>query len=806
MLTTDLRHARRLLTRQPLLAAVALVTLALGTGVNTAMFSVVHAVLLRPLPYAQPERVLRLWEDSPEPGEDPYLTSAGLVRAWRAAASLEAVSEYWLTEMNLAGLGANPDRVKVIAAGPDLARVLGVWPARGRWFVADDYTGGVSNSAAVLSWGYWQQRYGGREDVLGRMVRLDDRLVTLVGILPPGVDLDHAQIWLNHNDANTQLEPRYLHALARLRPDVAVGTARAELVRLTDNARKASGRTPGEWSVIVRTIADDTVGATRPALLVLMGAVSLLLLITCANVASLLLAQAEGRRREMAVRAALGASGTQLTRQLLTESGLLVSAGTALGVAFAWGAIGVLRTIGPETLPRLNEVALDWVVLLYALAIAGATSVVFGLAPLWRARRPDVQAALSDAGRGSSGGRAARLVRHGLVVGEMALAVILVTAAALLVQSFARLSAADLGFTSERRLTFSVALPEVSYETPAKTADLFERLLARIDSAPGVVKAGATTTLPLGRDADFRLNFTVNGQPLRDAAGDQLARYRMVSPGYFAAMGIALREGRSFTEADREDAPPVVIVNEALARRWAGGRSAVGITMGAASGGFGPLGRILTRTPRIVGVVADVRQAGLDRGAEPSIFYPLRQAPFRNQTIVVHATGDPLALAADMRRIVAEIDPELPLAGLATLDQHVARAASAPRFRTGLIASFAILALALGAAGLYGVLSVMVTARTREIGIRLALGGRPADVRALVLRQSLALVAIGTALGLPGAFVAVRLLSGLLYGIAPHDPLTFAAVPVVLVVTGLLAGWVPTRRAAATDPATVLRQ
>jgi predicted permease len=388
----------------------------------------------------------------------------------------------------------------------------------------------------------------------------------------------------------------------------------------------------------------------------------------------------------------------------------------------------------------------------------------------------------------------------------MALAVVLVTAAGLLAQSLARLTSADLGFAREGRLVFSVALPFARYDTATRTADLFDRLIARIAATPGVVSVGATTALPLGREADFRLNFTVDGRPLASADDNHLAWYRMVSPGYFAAMGMSLREGRWFTEADREDSAPVVIVNEALVRRWVTGRSALGITMGAASGGFGPLGRILTRQPRIVGIVADVRQGGPERAAEPSIYYPLRQAPFRSQTVVVRANGDPAALAPAMRRIVGEIDPELPVADLRTLDQQVARATSAPRFRTSLIASFAGLALVLGAVGLYGVMSYAVASRAREIGVRLALGGRPADIRAMVLGQSMALVGLGTLLGLAAAWGAMRLLSGLLYEVAPRDPLTFAAVPMILAVTGLLASWLPTRRAASTDPASVLRQ
>jgi putative ABC transport system permease protein len=805
-LLQDARHALRVFRRNAAPTAVGILALALGIGANTAMFSVVHAVVLRPLPYSDPDRIVRVWEDSPRPGTDEYFLSMGLVRDLRAARSLEHLSEYWLTEMNFADGAGNPERLRTVSAGWRLSHVLGLSPLRGRFFAEEDYRGGGAYAAVLLSHGFWQRRYGARDDAIGRPVRVDDQPATIVGVLPPEAAFEGADIWVNHNDPNTAHQPRYLHALGRLRPGARLEEARAELQQLAAGVAAADPRSNRGWSVVVKSLTDEVVGPSRAALFVMFGAVSLLLLIACANVASLLLAQAEGRARELAIRAAVGASHGRLARQSLVESALLALAGTALGLALASALVRLVGRIGPGSIPRQEEIALHWPVFLYALSVAVVTTLLFGLAPAWRARRADLEAALSEAGRGASGGRTARRLRHALVVAQIALAVVLVTAAGLLLKSLARLVGTDVGFVADNVLTFAVALPQPSYPDAPQTAAFYDRLLQGIEALPGVRAAGITTTLPLDKESDYRLGFSIVGDAPTPESENAAAWYRMVSPGYFPALGTRLERGRMLGETDTAESEAVVLVNEAFVRRYASGRDPLGLVLKTVSGGFGPLGTILAKQPRIVGVVGDTRHLGLDREAEPAIFFPARQAPFRNQTVVVRAQGSPLSLAASVRRAVAGVDPGLPLAHLQTLEDHTARAAAAPRLRTSLVSAFASLALLLGAVGLYGALQFSVASRVREIGIRLAVGGAPARIRALVLRESMSLVAVGIVLGLAGALAASRVLEGLLYGVEAHDPLTFSAVPVVLVMVGLAATWLPARRATRIDPVTALRE
>jgi putative ABC transport system permease protein len=805
-LLQDARHALRVFRRNAGPTLVGVLALGLGIGANTAMFSVVHAVVLRPLPYPDPDRIVRVWEDSPRPGADEYFLSMGLVRDLRAARSVEHLSEYWLTEMNFADGAGSPERLRTVSAGWRLSHVLGLAPFRGRFFADEDYRDGGAYAAVLVSHGFWQRRYAGRDDAVGRSVRIDDRPATIVGVLPPGTTFEGADIWVNHNDPNTAHQPRYLHALGRLRPGTRLEEARAELQQLAASVAAADPRSSRGWSVVVKSLTDEVVGPSRTALFVLFGAVSLLLLIACANVASLLLAQAEGRAREMAIRAAVGASHGRLARQSLVESALLALAGTGLGLGLAWTLVRLVGRVGPGSVPRQEEIALHWPVFLYALFVALLTTLLFGLAPAWRARRADLEAALHEAGRGMSGGRTARRVRHALVVAQMALAVVLVTAAGLLLKSLGRLVATDVGFVAENVLTFGVALPKASYPDATSTSAFYDRLLDEVEALPGVRAAGVTTTLPLAKESDYRLGFAIVGDAPSPESDSASAWYRMVSPGYLLALGVRLERGRGFDEADTADSEPVVIVNQAFARRYASGRDPVGLVLQTVSGGFGPLGGILTKQPRIVGVVGDTRHLGLDREAEPAIFFPARQAPFRNQTVVVRAQGNPMRLAADVRRAVAAVDPGLPVAHLATLEDQTARAAAAPRLRTSLVSAFAALALLLGAVGLYGALQISVASRVREIGIRLAVGGAPARIRALVLRESMSLVALGIVLGLAGALAASRVLRGLLYGVEAHDPATFTLVPVVLVATALAASWLPARRATRIDPVTALRE
>ena len=810
-LWNDVRHGVRLLGRTPALTVVALAALALGTGANSAIFSVVHAVLLAPLPFQEPDRLIRIYEDSPAPGPDTYFTSIGAVLGdYPRADALEAVGGYWRHEMNVVDGAGEPARLRGVSVTPDLFRVLRLQPVVGRAFTPSDFVTNVAVSPhAILSWELWQTRYGGDRSILGRTITIDGALAEIVGILPAGVRFaGDAQVWQTMGDNRVGAAgrvPRYMDAVARLKRGGSIDVARAQLEAIAAQSERETPRTNKGYGVIVRSMREDVVGAAEPALIVLLCAVGALLLVACANVAGLLLSQAEARQREIAIRAALGASGGRIARQLLTESTILGLAGGVLGLIVAWWAVGALRAFGPENVPRLDEVRLNVPVLAYAIGISIVSGLLFGLAPAIRAWKPDLAPALGE-GRTSTAGRAHLRLRGLLVVAEVAIAVVLVVGAGLLIQSFARLAGTPPGFAPQNVLTFNVALPIATYDTWDRTIGFYDRLLERLAGLPGAVAVGTTTTLPLKEELDYRLPVSVVGQPPSSNPSDSEAWYRMVSANYFRAMGVPLVRGRFFTEADGPKSPGAVIVNEAFVAKYLPGVDPLGHTLQAVAGGFGPLGRILVQRPAIVGVVGDVKQSGLASGTEPAIYYHARQAPFRNTSVVIRTHGDPRATIADVRAQLQSVDPALPMAHVATLEQNVSNAVAQPRFQTLLLGAFAGLALLLGAVGLYGILSHSVLRRTREIGIRLALGGAPGDIRRMVVGEGLRLVAAGVALGLALAFAVTRYIETLLYGVSARDPLTFLAVPVVLAATALLASYVPVRRATRIDPVVALRE
>lgn len=809
MLWNDIRHGIRLLARTPALTGVALAALALGSGANTAIFSVVHTVLIAPLPFAEPERLIRIYEDSPAPGPDTYFTSVGAIYGdFPRADALESVGGYWRHEMNVADGAGEPARVRGVSVTRDLLRVLRLEPVLGRTFVSTDFVTGVDVSpGAIITFELWQSRYGGDRAILGRKITIDGAPVEIIGVLPPGVRFaGDAQVWQTLGDYRVGAEgrvPRYLDAIARLKPAATIEVARAQLEAIAAQSARETPRTNRDYGVIVRSMREDVVGDVQPALIVLLWAVGALLLVASANVAGLLLAQAEAREREMAIRAALGATGGRMARQLLTESGILGLLGGTLGLIVAWWTISALRAFGPDNVPRLDEVRLSLPVLGYTAGVSIVSGLLFGLAPALRARRPNLAHAAGE-GRAATAGREHMRLRNVLVVVEVAAAVVLVTGAGLLIQSFTRLTGINPGFAHDNVLTFNVALPIAGYSDLPSVITFYDRLLERLSGLPGVVAAGTTTTLPLREELDYRLPVTVVGQP--QPANRSEAWYRMVSVEFFRAMGVPLRGGRFFTEADGPDAPGVVIVNEAFVRTHLPDTNPIGQTLSAISGAFGPLGRILTQRPRIVGVVSDVKQGGLASGTEAAIYYPARQAPFRNTAVVLRTRDDPRRTIGEVRAQLASLDPSLPMAYVRTLDETVSNAVAQPRFQMLLVAAFASLALLLGAVGLYGILSHGVLRRTREIGIRLALGGQPDAIRRMIVGEGMRLVAAGVMLGLAAAFAATTYLEALLFGVSARDPLTFSVVPIVLAATALVASYVPARRATRIDPVVALRE
>jgi len=779
----DLRFALRGLLRRPGFTAVVVLTLALGIGANSAIFSVVNGVLLQPLPYDRPGEIATIWVRWPgnPQGELSQPEYWDLREQSRSFSRLAAYTDGSLT---LTGTG-EPERLRAGFMSADALPLLGVAPARGRALSPDDDRPGAP-VAVLLGDGLWRRRFGADPSVVGRTLTLDDRPATIIGVMPAGFQLPThyagpgAEIW-----APLQLDPaidrsergwHWVSVLARLRPGVDIGAASLEVGAL---ARRMLATYPGEYKPAFGGFAviagDDLVGEIRPAILLLLGAVGLLLLIACANVAGLLLARAEARQREIAVRTALGAGTSSLVRQLLTESVVLALAGGCLGALLAdWGVRGLVAA-APPTLPRLDTVHTDGWVLGFTLLVSVLTGILFGLVPALQAARPDLTAALAEGGRsGSSAGR--QRFRRGLVVAQIALALMLVTSAGLLIRSFVRIRGVDPGFDPSRLLTAEVELSAVRYDTPAKIRAFYDELIRRLDALPGVRSAAAARALPMtGRLEIGDWSFIVEGRHANPPVpADRIAAdWQALTPGYFETLRVPVLQGRGIEEQDRSDATQVIVVNRTLARlAWPSG-DPIGQRVLLGGGGVDSVWRT------VVGIVGDVRHRGLTAQPRPEMYLPHAQfpagtgTPQRTMRIVLRATGDPNALASPLRATLAGLDPEVPLVDVQTMDQAMGNWAAERRLTMILVATFAILALTLGAVGVYGVMAHLVVQRTREIGIRIALGALPREILGLVMRQGVWLAAAGVAIGVAGALAASRVLTGLLFQVAPTDPVTY---------------------------------
>ncbi|MDQ2945673.1 MAG: ABC transporter permease, partial [Acidobacteriota bacterium] len=664
----------------------------------------------------------------------------------------------------------------------------------------------IAPRVALITAEYWQHRFAGDPHILGRVLTINAEPTTIIGVLPAGVRFaDDAQIWNNLEPYRNRPGPRFTEVIARLRGGYTVAQAQQEMGQIAASLSREFPGTNKDWTVALKTVPDELLGNTRPALVMVFISVGLLLLIACANVANLLLAQAASRQREIAVRAALGASALRLARQFLTESLLLATLGGTAGILLSVWGVHFVRSLNLSNVPRLDHASLNLQVLLYSVAITILTGVLFGLAPIWRVLRPEVASTLKQDDKGSSSGSEQQRTRNLLVVGQVAIAVVLVASAGLLIKSFGKLTSLDPGFQTENILTANIPLPFSQYHDPAPISVFFDRLLDSVASLPGVKAAGVTTSLPLEQDLDYRLPFNFLSIPALQNPNDQTAFHRMVSPDLFKALGTPLLSGRFFTNQDTATSQAVVIINQALARQYWLQESPIGQKLSAIRGGFGPLGRILLANPEVVGVVADVKYTGLAAAPAPAIYFPMRQAPFNSQTLVVRTTGSPRALLGSIRQRVHTLDPNLPVAHVNTMSEQVANSVAQPRFQAILLGAFATLALLLGALGIYGVLSYTVVRRTREIGIRMALGGRPADIRRMILSQGLRLVGAGIVLGLVLALIAARIFASLLFGVQPTDAPTYALVTIVLLTVSSAASYVPARRATQIDPINSLR-
>ncbi len=804
-LAQDLRYAARALRHNPAFTAVAVLTLALGIGANTAIFSVVNGVLLRPLPYSAPDRLVRIYTAFRGSGDERYAMSQPEFMDYRGlSAVFENAAAFTEAGLTLTGDG-EPERLRGVAATKDLFPVLGVAMARGRNFEGDEGRKG-REPVVILTHDFWQNRFGGDPSLVGRSLTLNGIRRRVIGILPPDVTLAKAQAFIPifiNPDSMTGRASNYLSGVARLRPNVTVAQAQRELNALTKRLTHQYASTyPASmgYGATVISMRDAIVGDVRPALLMLLGAVGLVLLIACANVANLLLARGEARQREIAVRLALGAERGRVIRQLLTESTVLALLGAVTGLLLAWWGMKALLAVNPDAVPRMELIHIDATVGVVTLLIALATGLLFGVAPAMQMVRPDLHDSLKEGTRGGTAGRRQQRLGRVLVAGEIALAVVVVIGAALLMRSFWTLRNSEPGFRPDGVLAVELALPPARYE-PQATTVFYRQLVERMRSLPGVQIAAAASELPPVASGN-NWDITIDGRAQAPGQAAPSPNVRVVTEGYFRALSIPLARGRAFGPQDTEGSQPVAIINETAARTIWPGAEPVGQRV-----------RFSSKMPwiTIVGVARDARSVGLAEPAPTEIFLLHEQLPAITRDtecamhVVLRTSGDAAALVVPARRIVRELDPLLAIVDMRTMKEIVERSVAQPRFTMLLLGLFGGIALALAAIGIYGIVSYGVKRRTREIGIRIALGASPANVLRLVVAQGMRLALIGLALGVLGAFLATRLMARLLYGISATDPLTFAAISVLLAAVAFVASWLPARRAVLTDPTAALR-
>jgi len=807
VLVHDIRYGLRLLAKNPGFTAVATITLALGIGANTAIFSVVNAALLRALPYAEPGRLVYVWSAEKARGINQSTVSIPDLRDWREQNHVfDGMAGWWSGTYNLSG-GDEPQQVEGWTVSPNFFSVLGVRPELGRTFAANEEQGD-EHRVVVLSHALWMSSFGGNRSILGKSISVDGATHTVIGVMPaefsspfPNVQIwgpwpAHAETIASHGD-------RFLRVIARLKPGVTLETAQADMNTITPRLARLYKEDAGVTAYLVPA-AQQIIGSVRPALLVLLGAVGFVLLIGCANLANLLLARTAAREKEFAIRAALGAGRSHLLRQLLTESLLLALLGGATGTILAsWGTHS-LRTLIANQIPRAQEVRFDAHVLLFTLLISVLTGISFGLFPALATFRGQFSDDLKKASRGAGPGVQARRLRDLLVVWETALAFILLVGAGLLIASFQRLRMINPGFNPEKVLTCRISLPQSKYKNP-QILDFYRQLLERIRAFPGVKAAGATMTLPLeNSNSGFWGGLNIEG---RSAAGREsipIVSFSQVTPGYFAAMGIPIRQGRTFTELDNnEQSPRVVIVNSTLARRFFSDADPVGRRI--------CMGEDCSKGPwlTVVGVAGDSALESLTDPRFPQVFSPHAQGveggPAGNMELSVRTAMDPLSLAASVREQVHQLDHDQSVADMRTLESVVNASLAQPRLNTLLLTGFAALALLLAAIGIYGVISYSVAQRTREIGIRMALGAPRGKVFRLVVGEGMVLALAGLGVGLLAAAGLTRLMSSLLYGVRPGDPLTYLAVSLLLAGIAFVASYGPARRATKVDPMVALR-
>ena len=806
-LRQDVRFALRTLRHSPTFTVVAVLTIALGIGATAAIFSVVKGVILEPLPYPAAHRIVAVWMSNPllnlPQDIHSYPNLMDLKSQNRVLSHLGAYRE---AGVNVTGAG-EPQRVMAALLSVDAYEALGVRPMVGR-FVGPEHESAENDGVVVISHGFWRSQFGGAQDVIGLDLEINGRKRTVIGVMPEryAFPSERTQLWLPLVVSPALREARSsfaFPAVGRIAPNVSLAQARADLETVAARLEQQYS-TNRSYGVTVTPLPEQVVGPTlRSALWIVLAAVTIVLLVACANVANLLLSRATAREREVTVRMAIGASHTRLVRQLLTESVLLSVLGGVAGVFLAWGGLVVLRGLAPADLPRMSGVRVDWVVLAVTAAATIATGILFGMFPALQLSRTSLAESLREGGRTGTSNRASMRVRHGLVAAQLGAVVVLLTAAGLLTRTFIGLQRVELGFEPRNVLAADVPLTGARYGQPGQASVFYDALLERLRATPGVRSAGTVTTMFLSRTPNST-GITAEGRVPRPE--DKEVTFDVASSGFFDAVGARLVAGRSFTAADRQGAPLVAVINEQMARYYWPDVDAVGrrFAQGIFSGP--PTDSTQAQWVTVVGVVADMRRTGLDMPVREEVFMAYAQNPTLRNTLMVRTAGDPLAAARRVREAVRSLDPGQPVANVRTLQADLSGLLAQRRFNAVLVGAFAVLALLLAMIGAYGVTAYLVAQRTKEIGVRMALGAEPSRVTRLVVLNGLKVAALGVAVGVVAAFFAARLASSLLHGVSPHDPITLIGAPVMMLVVVALANYVPARRAARVDPLTALRQ
>ena len=800
----DVKFGFRMLRRNRGVTAIAIIALALGIGANTAIFSVVNGVLLRPLPFPHPDQLVWFWEYQPNLPHAPF-SGADYLDYQAQNQTFENVAGFRQLTSNLTGQG-EPERIRICIVTPNFFPTLGVAPILGRDFLPSDGKPAAPR-VGLLDYGFWQSHFGGSKSVLGKQLVVNEESVTVVGVLPAWFSYGYqVKLWVNprkivpevfpnySGDNSTNRGMHYLSIVGRLKPAVSLDQAQADMSRIATQLQQKYSSNVGHGVHLI-SLNELYVGEARLTLLVLLGVVGVVLLIACANVANLLLARAAARQKEIAIRTTLGAGRLRITRQLLTESILLALAGGALGLLLAYGCVRMLVAAHPDSVPRVDTISIDWHVLAFTMGVALLTGILFGLAPAWNASRLGLSEALKESSRGATLGQRHSRLRALLVVSEIAMSLLLLIGAGLLGRSFFRILQVKPGFNPDHLLALFINFAGSKYKKEGASAQFEQQLIERVEAMPGVESVAASNDLPLQGDDTTTGVGTIEGHEKMAPGHELLVGIHIINPGYFHAMEIPLLRGREFTSADVEKSPSVVIINQKAAEIFWPGQDPIGKHVRA----------LTDADSTVVGVVGNVRHNGLGEDFGMETYSPYSQISWAYLALAIRTKRDQSAMVPAVRRAAAELDPNLPIHDVRTMDEVAATTLDSRRQTLALIGAFAGLALILAAVGIYGVMSYAVTQRTHEIGVRLALGAQPGDVLRLVVSQGMRLTLFGLLLGFAGAIALTRFLASLLFEVKANDPITFAGVALVLAAVAFLASYLPARRATRVDPVIALR-